>query len=204
MRTTPFPADCPQHRRNSLPVIAASTVSRSRVRGRRRCSTLPDCLRNNSGAIFVETGNEGSNINNVEPTERQAFISILRAAELIRARFERLLKSYGLTEPQFNVLRIVRGAGRRGLPSQDIGKRMITRVPDVTRLLERLEQKGLVTRTRSEADRRVVLTRLTPDGRKLLSRLDEPVDECHRQQFGHLTGAEQQELIRLLATLSDK
>ena len=168
------------------------------------CDILPDCRRNNPGAIFVVTGNERSNISNVEATDRQAFIAILRAAEVIRARFERLLKSYGLTEPQFNVLRIVRGAGRRGLPSQDIGKRMITRVPDVTRLLERLEQKELVTRTRSEADRRVVLTCLTPDGRKLLSRLDEPVDECHRKQFAHLTRVEQLELIRLLETLSSK
>ncbi len=138
-----------------------------------------------------------------ELAERSAFQMILRAAEAIRGRFDKTLKAYGLTEPQFNVLRIVRGAGGQGVPAQEIGRRMITRVPDVTRLVARLEQKGLVVRERSEADRRMVLTRLTPRGRKLLLRLDQPVDESHRQQFAHMSKEDQNELIRLLKTLCE-
>jgi DNA-binding MarR family transcriptional regulator len=138
-----------------------------------------------------------------QPIERVAFITVLRTAEALRARFERLLKEYGLTEPQFNVLRIVRGADKEGIPSQDIGRRMITRVPDVTRLLERLEQKGLVTRVRSDIDRRVVLTRITAEGRRLLSQIDDPVDECHRRQFANMSKVDQKELIRLLNALAD-
>ena len=80
---------------------------------------------------------------------------------------------------------------------------MITRVPDVTRLVARLEQKSLVVRERSEVDRRVVLTQLTLRGRKLLLRLDQPVDESHRQQFAHMSKEDQKELIRLLKTLCE-
>jgi DNA-binding MarR family transcriptional regulator len=96
-----------------------------------------------------------------------------------------LLKTADLTSAQYNVLRILRGAPD-GLPCGEIGSRMITREPDITRLLDRLEKRALISRCRETRDRRTVLTRITPEGLEILDRLDEPVLEFHRKQLGHL------------------
>ena len=96
-----------------------------------------------------------------------------------------VLKAEELSETQYNVLRILRGAPE-GLPCGEIGNRMITRDPDITRLLDRMEKRSLISRCREPQDRRTVLTRITPEGLKLLSRLDEPVQNAHRAQLGHL------------------
>jgi DNA-binding MarR family transcriptional regulator len=133
-----------------------------------------------------------------ESTKQTAFISLLRAHDRLHGEFADLFKRNGLTEPQYNVLRILRGAGDDGLPCSQITERMITRTPDVTRLLDRLESNGLVQRQRVETDRRVVLVRLTPAGSRLLSQLDEPVQKLHEQQFARLNDRELQDLIRLL------
>jgi DNA-binding MarR family transcriptional regulator len=96
-----------------------------------------------------------------------------------------LLKTEDLSSTQYNVLRILRGAPE-GLPCGEIGNRMITRDPDITRLLDRLEKRGLISRHRETKDRRMVMARITPDGIKLLSRMDEPVRQAHHAQLGHL------------------
>ena len=129
---------------------------------------------------------------------KEAFIKILKAREKLYADLAVLLKEHGLTEPQYNVLRIIRGAEPDGLPCLQVGKKMITRVPDITRLLDRLGAEGLVTRTRTTEDRRVINTRLTDKGSELLARLDEPVKEAHQRQFDHLTDNELTDVIRLM------
>jgi DNA-binding MarR family transcriptional regulator len=104
---------------------------------------------------------------------------------VLSRRLGQVLKKEDLSSNQYNVLRILRGAPE-GLPCGEIGARMITRDPDITRLLDRLEKRGLVSRCRETKDRRMVLTRISPEGLKLLGRLDEPVQKAHREQLGHL------------------
>ena len=107
-----------------------------------------------------------------------------------------VLKAEELSATQYNVLRILRGS-LEGLACGEIASRMITRDPDVTRLLDRLEKRGLISRCRETKDRRTVMARITPEGLKLLARLDEPVQAGHRKQLGHLG----RERLRLLTEL---
>jgi DNA-binding MarR family transcriptional regulator len=117
--------------------------------------------------------------------EEGAFLDLLRTTDMLSRGLIQALKTEGLSATQYNVLRILRGAPE-GLPCGEIASRMITRDPDVTRLLDRLEKRGLISRCRETKDRRTVVARITPDGLKLLTRLDEPVRETHRKQLGHL------------------
>ncbi len=130
--------------------------------------------------------------------EQEAFLNLARTLDHLALPFERLFAAHGLTGPQYNVLRILRGHGGDGVPCHEVGAQMVTRMPDVTRLLDRLEQAGLVARRRSPRDRRVVLVRATPAGLSLLEKLDGPVLELHRAGLGHLARAELSELNRLL------
>ena len=116
---------------------------------------------------------------------RDAYLDMVRTLDHLSADFLELFRAAGLSEPQYNVLRILRGAGEP-VPCQYIGERLLRRVPDVTRLLDRLEQAGLVTRARGRADRRKVLVALSPRGSKLVDSLDRPVMELHRRQFDAL------------------
>ncbi|MBU2652510.1 MAG: MarR family transcriptional regulator [Bacteroidetes bacterium] len=129
--------------------------------------------------------------------EQIAFVNLAQTYDRLRTAFSALFKEHGITEPQYNVLRILRGAGG-GLPCSQIGDRMITRVPDVTRLLDRLEAHGLIARNRDGEDRRIVLTSITPDGLKLLTGLDRPVMELHRRTLGHMSERDLEQLNRLL------
>ncbi len=110
-------------------------------------------------------------------TEEELLVSLLRTTDLLEERFDRLVKPFGISMTQYNVLRILRGAGPGGRTCGEIGERLIAREPDVTRLLERLEKAGYIARTRDTSDRRVVVTRITPAGLKLLSDLDKPMRE---------------------------
>ena len=114
-----------------------------------------------------------------------------------------VLRREDLSPTQYNVLRILRGTPE-GLPSGEIANRMITRDPDVTRLLDRLERRGLILRSREPSDRRVVMAHITPHGLKLLARLDEPVEEVHRAQLGHLGKDRLRVLAELLAAARAK
>jgi DNA-binding MarR family transcriptional regulator len=114
-----------------------------------------------------------------------AFLELVRTTDLLARGLVQLLKSEDLSSNQYNVLRILRGAPD-GLPCGEIGNRMITRDPDITRLLDRLEKRSLIARCRETKDRRMVMARITPEGLKLLARTDEPVREIHRRQLGHL------------------
>jgi DNA-binding MarR family transcriptional regulator len=117
--------------------------------------------------------------------EEAAFLDLLRTCDLLSRGPAQVLKTEDLSATQYNVLRILRGTPD-GLPCGEIASRMITRDPDITRLLDRLEKRGLISRCRETKDRRMVMARITPDGLKLLARLDDPVQEAHRKQLGHL------------------
>lgn len=132
---------------------------------------------------------------------RTMFLELLKAHEQLVGEFAALFKQHGLTLAQFNVLRILRGAGPGGLACQEIGERLINRLPDVTRLLDRMEAAKLVTRERSAHDRRVVQVRLTAEGRRRVDALDEPVLALHERQVAHLAPREVEELARTLERL---
>jgi DNA-binding MarR family transcriptional regulator len=136
--------------------------------------------------------------------EEQLFVNLLRTARQLLDDFDRLLRSREITQPQYNILRILRGAGAAGLPSGEIGERMVGRDPDVTRLLDRMEERGLVVRTRSTLDRRVVTTQLTADGLRMVDEFDEPLLAMHTRQLGHLSPEEMDELNRLLERARDE
>ena len=129
--------------------------------------------------------------------EEEAFLDLLRTADALSRGPARVLKREGLSATQYNVLRILRGAGE-AIPCGELANRMITRDPDITRLLDRLEKRGLIARSRQTRDRRTVLAWITPNGLKLLARLDQPVREAHRRQLGHLGGRRLQTLTNLL------
>jgi DNA-binding MarR family transcriptional regulator len=129
-------------------------------------------------------------------SEEAAFLDLLRTTDMLSRGLVTILKPEDLSSTQYNVLRILRGAPE-GLPCGEIAKRMITRDPDITRLLDRLEKRGLISRSREARDRRTVMARITGAGLKLLARLDEPVQAAHRKQLGHLARGR----LRLLTDL---
>lgn len=131
--------------------------------------------------------------------EQEAFLSLGRTWAALEHAFSEALKPHGITPTQYNVLRILRGAGDSGLCRREIWERLIANVPDVTRLLDRLEAHGFIRRERKSSDRRFVTTRITEEGLELLSRLDEPVEELHRQHFRDLEEEELRQLIELSA-----
>lgn len=130
--------------------------------------------------------------------EEEVFLSIQRAAGGLMRGVEAALKPYGLSANQYNVLRILRGAGREGLACRQIAGRMLSRDPDITRLLDRLEGRKLVARSRGREDRRVITARITEAGLALLAKLDAPVARAHRRQLGGLGGGRLQTLNELL------
>ncbi len=130
--------------------------------------------------------------------EEEAFLNVQRTANVLSQAMSELLKEHDLTATQYNVLRILRGAGVAGLTAGEIGERMITRDPDVTRLLDRLERRGLVERWRCTDDRRVVWTRITAAGSESVGTLDAPVDEMHVRLLHHMGGDRLRQLVELL------
>jgi DNA-binding MarR family transcriptional regulator len=133
--------------------------------------------------------------------EEQIFVALVKVADTLGQRAEHLLKGSGLSGTQYNVLRILRGAGPQGLACSAIGDRMISHDPDMTRLLDRMEKRGLITRERQTDDRRVVKTRITAAGLASLKTLDAPVREMHQRQLQHMTAARLKTLSNLLREL---
>lgn len=130
--------------------------------------------------------------------EETLFVDLVRTADALSRAPAQILKKHELSPAPYNVLRILRGSPQ-GLLCGEIAERMITREPDITRLLDRLERRGLVSRCREDEDRRRVLVRITPAGLELLAELDQPIQDLHRRQLGHLTGKQLQDLRVLLA-----
>jgi DNA-binding MarR family transcriptional regulator len=136
--------------------------------------------------------------------EERLFLALLKTADSLSQEAEQLTKSLGLTGTQYNVLRILRGAGPDGLACRSIGERMISRDPDMTRLLDRMERGGLITRARQKDDRRVVKTQITEEGLRLLQKLDQPMRELHKRQFQHMPAAQIKALGELLDSLKKR
>ena len=136
--------------------------------------------------------------------EQEAVLNIARTADRFGICFARLFREYGLTPSQYNVLRILRGSEPDGLICREIGERMIARDPDVTKLLDRLEARGLVSRERQEKDRRVIVARVTPEGLRLVKEIDRPVLQMTRELLGHLGERKLGTLIRLLEEAREK
>jgi DNA-binding MarR family transcriptional regulator len=138
----------------------------------------------------------------------EAFVSILRTAAVVQRYLSRVVEGSGVTIQQYNVLRILRGAGDTGLPTLAIRDRMVEEAAGITRLLDKLESAGYVVRERSTPDRRQVLCRITPVGLSLLDALDLPVDRANHTAFAALNDAEKQVLVDLLgavrATFADE
>ncbi len=132
-----------------------------------------------------------------ESPEQEAALNVVRTSDQLQLRFARLLREYGLTPSQYNVLRILRGEGKP-LPILEIASRTITVVPGITGLIDRLEKAGFVNRVRCEKDRRVVYVALADQGAKALADLDDPLAALHHKLLGHLSHRELKELIRLL------
>jgi DNA-binding MarR family transcriptional regulator len=132
--------------------------------------------------------------------EAGLFVAFMQIADAFGAQAEQVIKTAGLTAAQYNVLRILRGAGPAGLACRAIGERMISRDPDITRLLDRMEKRNLITRKRQSDDRRVVKTFITPQGLELLKILDRPVSALHKRQFQDIAPAK----LKVLAAMLDE
>ena len=132
------------------------------------------------------------------PLPDRTFVALQKAANKLALQAEQLAKSNGLTGAQYNVLRILRGAEPDGLACSTISERMISHDPDMTRLLDRMEKRGLIVRERQKDDRRVVKTRITASGLEILKKLDQPVREIHEKHFAHLSASKLKQLAELL------
>jgi DNA-binding MarR family transcriptional regulator len=141
-----------------------------------------------------------SHKNSDAQAEAALFVAFMQIADTLGAQAEQVVKTAGLTAPQYNVLRILRGAGRAGLACREIGERMISRDPDITRLLDRMEKRNLITRERQSDDRRVVKTHVTPEGLEVLKTLDRPVSALHKRQFQGIAPAK----LKILAAMLEE
>ena len=128
----------------------------------------------------------------------EVLLNIMRTADVLELKLTDLLKPHGLSPTQYNVLRILRGAGKEGASCKDIGSRMLTRDPDVTRMMDRLEDRKLIERGRAKEDRRVVTHSLTADGLHLVNQLDRPMERLQRDLLRHMAPERLKELIELL------
>jgi DNA-binding MarR family transcriptional regulator len=135
-----------------------------------------------SGSLAKEIGKTGP----FESLEQEVLLNCIRTADFLMWEMVQVLKPSGLSPTQYNVLRILRGVGAAGLACQEIAARMIARDPDLTRLLDRLEKRGLVERQRQSDDRRVVRTTITPAGLAIVAELDAPINAGHHRVLGHL------------------
>jgi DNA-binding MarR family transcriptional regulator len=130
--------------------------------------------------------------------EEEASLNIIRTADLLMQRLTDVLKPFALSATQYNVLRILRGAGEGGVSCKDVACRLVTRDPDITRLMDRLEKRKLLTRDRAKEDRRFVTHRLTKSGMVLVNELDRPIEALHRKAMRHVKPERLRELVGLL------
>ncbi|HEX7808286.1 MAG TPA: MarR family transcriptional regulator [Thermoanaerobaculia bacterium] len=131
------------------------------------------------------------------PTQ-EAAIALMRTADLVRRSVAAVIDPYDITPQQYNVLRILRGAGAQGLPTLEIAERMIEEAPGITRLIDRLETKSLVLRVRCKTDRRQVFCHITDSGLALLAKLDRPIREAEDESLSVLSEHQLAQLIKLL------
>lgn len=140
----------------------------------------------------------------LQTTEQEAFLQLLRTADTLFQGLAAILKPVGLSPSQYDLLQILRDVEADGLACRAVAERMLTRDPDITRLLDRLEARGLVTRSRERKDRRVITTRITPEGLRLILELDAPIGQLHTRQLGHMGEQRLRALICLLEVARPK
>ena len=126
-------------------------------------------------------------------------MSLQRTADIMMRKITQFLKPWGISPTQYNVLRILRGAGPEGLCCGEVSDRMITHDPDITRLLDRIERMGWIERARSTKDRRVVVARISKKGMELLKEIDKPIEDFNREASSHLSDKKLRDLIGLLS-----
>lgn len=131
--------------------------------------------------------------------EQEAYLNLWRTYDRLKALEDEVFAPHGLSAQQYNALRLLQAAHPHTLTVQGLGGKLISRAPDMTRLLDRLESRGLIVRKRRTDNRRVVDVAITPAGQALLAELAEPVTACHRRQLGHLSAAQVRTLVELLA-----
>jgi DNA-binding MarR family transcriptional regulator len=136
--------------------------------------------------------------------EEEAMLNLARTYESLNQRLAEFLKPFGLTATQYNMLRILRGAGSEGVTCSQATERMLSPDPDVTRLLDRMETRGLIRRERSREDRRVVITRISPEGLELANGIDRPLGEFLRENMGRVGQRRLEELIEILESLREE
>lgn len=151
--------------------------------------------------LIVMAGRLRKEIKQAKPftsLEEEVFLNLIRTADALMRRFSEVLRPVELTPTQYNVLRILRGAEPDGLSCREIGDRMVTHDPDITRMLDRLEKRGLVVRRRDLQDRRVINTRITPEGLRLIAGIDQKVADFHRSELKHINASNLNRLNSLL------
>jgi DNA-binding MarR family transcriptional regulator len=179
--------------------VPASSRGRRTIARAHNDYTLAD-NRDNKYNDFM-TGKLATEIRQSRPfrsLHEELFLNLERTAGLLRHSFESLFREHGISKTQYNVLRILRGAGPNGLACSQIAERLVTRDSDVTRLLDRLEKGSLVARHREDSDRRVVTSAITEKGLEVTAALDGPVAQLTKRLLGHLTDRESRSLIDLL------
>ena len=157
--------------------------------------------------IFSRTSKLQDEIRQTRPfacPQQEAHLAVLRTAAVLDHALAEALRAWEITPTQYNVLRILKGAGEEGLCRNEVRERMVARVPDATRLLDRMEAAGLIERERSREDRRFVTTRISAAGLRLLDELEEPVVAIHRDHLGGLDEGELRTLIDLLGRIREK
>lgn len=133
-----------------------------------------------------------------DSAEQEAFLNLWRSYDRLRAAEDELFAEYDLTPQQYNALRLLRGEHPGSLATLELASRLVSRAPDITRLLDRLQARGFVERDRSPDNRRIVRVSITSEGLALLRKLDAPVRGCHRRQLGHMKAGELKEMVELL------
>lgn len=147
---------------------------------------------------------DGKKRRSLTSLQQEAQVNIVRTGNLLSDAFERLVKPHGITGTQYNVLRILRAAGPEGLSRNEVRSQLLSRMPDATRLLDRMEKAGLVTRAKEDGDRRTVTTRITEQGRRLVDKLDPLVEEEQDRQLGNLSEKQTRKLIKLLTLVRNE
>ncbi len=130
--------------------------------------------------------------------EQEAYLAIWRTFDRLRSLDEALFAEWGITAQQYNVLRLLKAAAPEPVPTLSLTSRLVSRAPDITRMLDRLDESGWIERSRSLTDRRTVLVTITESGIELLNKLAKPLRQCHSKKLGHLNDAELQQLCGLL------
>ena len=130
--------------------------------------------------------------------EQEAFLNLWRTYDRLKVYEEELFARYDLTPQQYNALRLLKSEHPGTLRTLDLAARLVSRAPDITRLVDKLEERGLISRDRPAENRRIVCLAITESGLALLDELEKPIRECHKRQLGHLSAGQLQELVTLL------